>query len=57
MLALDELDMVVIGAGPWVRDFWDMLELPKQITVRDPKNATRASESVPHPPRHGRVAA
>ena len=25
---------VIIGAGPWVRDFWDMLELPKQITVK-----------------------
>ena len=26
---------VVIGAGPWVRDFWQMLGLPKQITVKD----------------------
>ncbi|WP_136659605.1 FAD-binding oxidoreductase [Nitratireductor sp. XY-223] len=26
---------VVIGAGPWVRDFWQMLDLPKQITVKD----------------------
>ncbi|MEX3007744.1 NAD(P)/FAD-dependent oxidoreductase [Hoeflea sp. TYP-13] len=26
---------VVIGAGPWVRDFWNMLDLPKQITVKD----------------------
>lgn len=26
---------VVIGAGPWVRDFWNMLELPKQIDVKD----------------------
>ena len=25
---------VVIGAGPWVRDFWDMLDLPKRIDVR-----------------------
>jgi len=25
---------VIIGAGPWVRDFWDMLELPRQITVK-----------------------
>lgn len=30
-------DRVVIGAGPWVRDFWNMLALPKQITVRDGK--------------------
>lgn len=26
---------VIIGAGPWARDFWNMLDLPKQITVRD----------------------
>jgi glycine/D-amino acid oxidase-like deaminating enzyme len=26
---------LVIAAGPWVRDFWTMLDLPKQITVRD----------------------
>ena len=24
-----ECDQVVVGAGPWVRDFWNMLELPK----------------------------
>ncbi len=28
-------EQVVIGAGPWVRDFWHMLGLPAQITVRD----------------------
>jgi len=28
-------DRVVIAAGPWVRDFWRMLNLPKQITVVD----------------------
>ena len=27
-------EKVVIGAGPWVRDFWNMLELPKRITVK-----------------------
>lgn len=27
-------DYVVIGAGPWVRDFWTMLDLPKRITVK-----------------------
>ena len=25
---------VIIGAGPWVRDFWDMLGLPRQIEVK-----------------------
>ena len=28
-------ERVVIGAGPWVRDFWSMLGLPSQITVKD----------------------
>ena len=28
-------EQVIIGAGPWVRDFWSMLDLPKQITVKD----------------------
>ena len=26
---------VVVAAGPWVRDFWNMLELPRQIDVKD----------------------
>lgn len=26
---------LIIAAGPWARDFWDMLDLPKQITVKD----------------------
>ncbi len=28
-------ERVIIGAGPWVRDFWSMLDLPKKITVKD----------------------
>ncbi len=28
-------EQIIIGAGPWVRDFWSMLDLPKQITVKD----------------------
>jgi len=27
-------DYVVIGAGPWVRDFWYMLELPKTVNIK-----------------------
>ena len=27
-------DHVIIGAGPWIRDFWTMLELPATIEVR-----------------------
>ena len=26
---------VIIGAGPWVRNFWDMLNLPEKIKVKD----------------------
>ena len=31
-----ECDRVIIGAGPWVRDFWDMLDLPRQIQIKQP---------------------
>jgi glycine/D-amino acid oxidase-like deaminating enzyme len=27
-------EQVILGAGPWVRDFWSMLDLPKAITVK-----------------------
>ena len=27
-------DQVVVAAGPWVRDFWHMLDLPSEIDVR-----------------------
>jgi len=29
-----QVDYVVVGAGPWAKLFWDMLELPSEITVR-----------------------
>lgn len=29
-----DCDYVIAGVGPWVRDIWNMLELPKQISVR-----------------------
>ena len=29
-----DCDQVVIGAGPWARDFWNMLELPKKTSVK-----------------------
>ncbi|MFL2803007.1 MAG: NAD(P)/FAD-dependent oxidoreductase, partial [Paracoccaceae bacterium] len=32
-----DCERIVIGAGPWVRDFWNMLDLPKQIQVKDLK--------------------
>src|ERR1019366_269439 len=27
-------DTVVVGAGPWVKQIWDMLELPAAITIK-----------------------
>ncbi|MER9408342.1 FAD-binding oxidoreductase [Mesorhizobium caraganae] len=27
-------DCVVCGVGPWVRDFWDRLELPKTVSIK-----------------------
>ena len=27
-------ERVIIGAGPWVRDFWHMLDLPSQIRIK-----------------------
>ncbi|TCP43894.1 glycine/D-amino acid oxidase-like deaminating enzyme [Tamaricihabitans halophyticus] len=29
-------EQLVVAAGPWVRDFWRMLELPSSISVRTP---------------------
>ena len=29
-----ECEQVVVGAGPWVRDFWNMLELPKVANIK-----------------------
>lgn len=29
-----ECDQLVIAAGPWVRDFWAMLDLPDRVSVR-----------------------
>lgn len=31
-----ECDQVVVGAGPWVRHLWDMLELPRAVDIKGP---------------------
>jgi methylglutamate dehydrogenase subunit A len=31
-----ECDYVVVGVGPWIKSVWEMLELPKAITVKTP---------------------
>ena len=30
-----ECDQVIVGVGPWLRDIWNMLELPKKISIKD----------------------
>ena len=32
-----QCEQVVVAPGPWVRDFWSMLELPETISVKDLK--------------------
>ena len=32
-----ECDQVIVGVGPWLRDIWTMLELPKKISIKDDK--------------------
>lgn len=34
-------EQLVIAAGPWVRDFWSMLDLPSHISVTTPDGTTR----------------
>jgi glycine/D-amino acid oxidase-like deaminating enzyme len=41
-----ECDYVVIGVGPWVKRFWDMLDLPHTIDIRDPSSGN-AARTVP----------
>jgi methylglutamate dehydrogenase subunit A len=35
-------DHVVVGAGPWVRDFWDMLGLPKTVEIKGSDGTVQA---------------
>ena len=36
-----QCDQVVIGVGPWLKDIWNMLELPKNISIKDDKGNMR----------------
>ncbi|MEM7566966.1 MAG: FAD-binding oxidoreductase, partial [Pseudomonadota bacterium] len=40
-----ECDHVVVAPGPWVRDFWAMLDLPSRISMKD--HAGAVHENVP----------
>ena len=41
-------DQVIVGVGPWLRDIWNMLELPTKISIKDRKwnNSKRLSTYV-----------
>tara|TARA_Y100000590_G_scaffold407214_1_gene497252 strand:+ start:59 stop:1438 length:1380 start_codon:yes stop_codon:yes gene_type:complete len=32
-----QCDNVIVGVGPWMRDIWQMLDLPKKISIKDDK--------------------
>jgi|TARA_B100001079_G_C16372725_1_gene498229 hypothetical protein len=34
-----EIDYVVIAAGPWVKSFWEMLDLPREVSIKDADGA------------------
>jgi len=36
-----DCEQVVVGAGPWVKTFWDKLELPNKISIKDEKGKLR----------------
>jgi glycine/D-amino acid oxidase-like deaminating enzyme len=40
-----DCDQLVVAAGPWVRDFWDMLDLPKSVAIKGRDG--RVHEGVP----------
>ena len=35
-----QCEQVIVGVGPWLRDIWNMLELPKKILFKDEKGET-----------------
>jgi glycine/D-amino acid oxidase-like deaminating enzyme len=41
-----ETDYVVIGAGPWAKQFWDMLNMPKTISIKNPESG-EITENIP----------
>ena len=43
---LIECDYTVIAAGPWVRSFWEMLELPMEVGIRNPAT-NETTEGIP----------
>ena len=35
-----DCEQVIVAVGPWVKNIWDMLELPKKISIKDEKGNT-----------------
>ena len=35
-----DCEQVIVAVGPWVKNIWDMLELPKKISIKDEKGKT-----------------
>ena len=39
-----DTDYVIIGAGPWAKQFWDMLEMPKTISIKNPETGDMTND-------------
>ena len=39
-----ETDYVVIGPGPWAKQFWDMLDMPKTISIKNPETGEMTND-------------
>ena len=39
-----DCDYVVVGAGPWVKQFWEMLDLPKTVSIKNPADGTMVTD-------------
>jgi len=40
-----ECDYVVVGVGPWIKSIWEMLELPRAVSIKGPDGKLR--EGIP----------
>ena len=39
-----DCDYVVIGVGPWAKQFWEMLEMPSHISIKNPDSGELAHD-------------
>ena len=40
---LIKCDQVIVGPGPWAKSFWDMLDLPNKITIKETCTSSQSS--------------